>query len=157
MRFTNFLSTTIFVLPTRNIGPALLAAFQLPTPGAGEIGTPSAALNTWGGLEAQGQQNPNNTAPKAFVNIILFDKNYNFVDGTYMQVNSSTTPSLISASFTVTEPGYAYVFVSNENAAIADMYFDDVTMTFTPTNVIQYNEYYPFGLQTANSWTRVNW
>src|SRR5690606_525767 len=26
--------------------------------------------------------------------------------------------------------------------------------THTPTNVIQYNEYYPFGLQTSNSWTR---
>jgi RHS repeat-associated protein len=33
---------------------------------------------------------------------------------------------------------------------------DDVVMTYTPTNVIQYNEYYPFGLQTANSWTRTN-
>jgi RHS repeat-associated protein len=29
-------------------------------------------------------------------------------------------------------------------------------MTYTPTNVIQYNEYYPFGLQTASSWTRTN-
>jgi RHS repeat-associated protein len=27
-------------------------------------------------------------------------------------------------------------------------------VTQTKTNVIQYNEYYPFGLQTANSWTR---
>jgi RHS repeat-associated protein len=26
----------------------------------------------------------------------------------------------------------------------------------TPTNLVQYNEYYPFGLQTANSWTREN-
>jgi RHS repeat-associated protein len=29
-------------------------------------------------------------------------------------------------------------------------------MTHTKGNVIQYNEYYPFGLQTANSWTREN-
>ena len=29
-------------------------------------------------------------------------------------------------------------------------------MTVTPTNIIQSNEYYPFGLQTANSWTRDN-
>jgi hypothetical protein len=31
---------------------------------------------------------------------------------------------------------------------------DDVVMTYTPTNLIQYNEYYAFGLTTANSWTR---
>jgi RHS repeat-associated protein len=37
-----------------------------------------------------------------------------------------------------------------------DVYFDDVTMTYTPGNIIQYNEYYPFGLQTATSWTREN-
>ena len=29
-------------------------------------------------------------------------------------------------------------------------------MTHTKSNVIQYNEYYPFGQQTANSWTREN-
>ena len=34
------------------------------------------------------------------------------------------------------------------------MYFDDVKITHTKTPVLQYNEYYPFGLQTANSWTR---
>jgi len=37
-----------------------------------------------------------------------------------------------------------------------DVYFDDVKMTYTPTNILQSNEYYPFGLQTANSWTRDN-
>jgi tRNA A-37 threonylcarbamoyl transferase component Bud32 len=44
--------------------------------------------------------------------------------------------------------------VSNENPNLVDVYFDDVTMTLTKSNIIQYNEYYPFGLPTANSWTR---
>jgi len=48
------------------------------------------------------------------------------------------------------------VYISNENATAVDVYFDDITMTYTPTNVIQYNEYYPFGMQTADSWTRTN-
>jgi RHS repeat-associated protein len=34
------------------------------------------------------------------------------------------------------------------------VYFDDLKVTHTKSNVIQYNEYYPFGLQTASSWTR---
>jgi RHS repeat-associated protein len=56
----------------------------------------------------------------------------------------------------VKEAGYAFVYVSNENAAQTDVYFDDVKITYTPTNVIQYNEYYPFGLQANSSWTRDN-
>jgi RHS repeat-associated protein len=46
------------------------------------------------------------------------------------------------------------MFVSNENATLLDIYFDDVTMSITKGNIVQYNEYYPFGLQTANLWTR---
>ena len=47
-----------------------------------------------------------------------------------------------------------------------EVYFDDVTVTQTKSNLIQYNarppklqrrrEYYPFGQQTAGSWTREN-
>jgi RHS repeat-associated protein len=48
------------------------------------------------------------------------------------------------------------MFVSNESPTLVDVYFDDVTMTYTPGNILQYNEYYPFGLSTANSWTREN-
>ncbi len=44
----------------------------------------------------------------------------------------------------------------NENATQVDAYFDDVKMTYTPGNVIQSSEYYPFGMQTASSWTRDN-
>jgi len=46
------------------------------------------------------------------------------------------------------------MYVSNENATLVDVYFDDVKVTHTKSNVIQANEYYPYGLQTANSWTR---
>jgi RHS repeat-associated protein len=48
------------------------------------------------------------------------------------------------------------MYVSNENATLVDVYFDDVVMTYTKSNIVQYNEYYPFGLQTQNSWTREN-
>ena len=57
---------------------------------------------------------------------------------------------------TVKEEGFAYVYVSNESPTLVEFYVDDVVVTQTPSNVIQYNEYYPFGLQTANSWTRDN-
>gem|GEM_PF-5408043 len=45
---------------------------------------------------------------------------------------------------TVQEEGHAYVFISNESPTGIDIYFDDVTMIYTPSNVLQYNEYYPY-------------
>jgi len=63
---------------------------------------------------------------------------------------------LMSREYTIKEAGYVFMYVSNENATLVDVYFDDVVMTHTKGNVVQYNEYYPFGLQTANSWTREN-
>ena len=62
----------------------------------------------------------------------------------------------LSREYAIKEAAYVYMYISNENPTQVDVYFDDVTMTYTPSNVIQSNEYYPFGLQTANSWTRDN-
>ena len=62
----------------------------------------------------------------------------------------------LSREYAIKEAGYVYMYISNENPTQVDVYFDDVTMTYTPSNVIQSNEYYPFGMQTANSWTREN-
>jgi RHS repeat-associated protein len=137
---------------------ALLSAFSLSTPVSGEVGTASSGINSWGGLEAGGFANGsgNNGFPKAFVNIIMFDKNHNFLDVAYSQVTSSGAPGFLTASYTAKEEGYAYLYISNEQPTQTDVYFDDVKMTFTPTKVIQYNEYYPYGLQTAKSWTRTN-
>ena len=141
-----------------NFASALLSALALPTPAPGEFGTASSALNGWGTLAAGGfaDGSPNDGNPKAFVNIILFDKDYKFLDVAYAPVTSTGSPTLISSTYTVKEAGYAYLYISNEQPTQTNVYFDDVTISFTPTNVVQYNEYYPFGLQTQNSWTREN-
>ncbi|MFO0507734.1 MAG: RHS repeat domain-containing protein, partial [bacterium] len=57
---------------------------------------------------------------------------------------------------TVKEAGYMFVYLSYETASSNWVYFDDFKVTQTKTNVLQYNEYYAYGLQTANSWTREN-
>ncbi len=142
---------------------ALLSAYALPAPVGGEVGTPSAALNTWGGLVTGGSGGSGTV--KAFVNIIVFDKNYRLLDMMWDPIDASAnqvgaTPIIahdyMMREYTAKEESIVYMYVSNESPTLVDVYFDDVTMTYTPSNIVQYNEYYPFQNPTQNSWTRVN-
>jgi RHS repeat-associated protein len=123
---------------------ALLSAFNLSAPVAGETGTARSAINAWGAGEAAafGDGSTDNTDPKVFVNIIVFDRNYNFLDISYQQLTSS---GVMNASYTTKQPGYVYVYVSNEQQYQTDVYFDDINVTFTPSPVIQQQDYYSFG------------
>jgi RHS repeat-associated protein len=101
--------------------------------------------------------------PKAHVNIVIFDKNYNFIDVAYTRISDvarqvdasrDVDHEYLMAEYTVKQAGFVFMYVSNNSPV--NVCFDNVTITHTPTNVIQYNEYYPFGLQTSHSWTREN-
>jgi RHS repeat-associated protein len=144
---------------------ALTNAFGVSSSSTGEALKAYNTLNDYGGLVAVGTAHNSNGYPKLFVNILLFDKNYKLLDATWQQIDGGEQPvgngtklphDYMSAELTAKEAGFAYVYISHENATLVEGYFDDVVMTYTPTNVIQYNEYYPFGLTTANSWTREN-
>jgi RHS repeat-associated protein len=137
---------------------ALLSAFNLVAPAPGETGTPAAALESWGSVVAGGNGVGEGSAPRAFVNILQFDKNFNFLDIAYEQIaaGATTVHDLMEREITVREEGYVFVYLSNENASQVDVYFDDVEMTYTPGNIVQYNEYYPYGMQASTSWTREN-
>lgn len=124
------------------------------------------AVNTYGSWAAAGTAHEDDElSPKGFVTIMLFDKDYKFLDVAYDQLDEAyeqvgVTPKaphgFVIAEYTAREEGYAYAFISNESPTLVDIYFDDVTIGITKSNVIQYNEYYPFGLQTSRSWTRTD-
>lgn len=142
---------------------ALTGAFGVTSSSTGEMLKAYNTLNNYGGIIAGGGSGGSSSYPKLFVNILLFDKDYNFLDAAWEQIDGGeqigatpTNHDLMSKEVTVKEAGYAYVFLSNENPTLVEFYVDDVVITHTPTNVIQYNEYYPFGLQTSTSWTREN-
>jgi len=143
---------------------ALVTAFGYSVPPPTETGTAASALNTWGSVVAGGGGG-SSSGPEAFVNIIVFDKNYKLLDVAWEAIDPGAnqvggTPVVahdyMSREYTAREEGYIFAYVSNENATQVDVYFDDVVITQTKGNVVQYNEYYPFGLQAANSWTREN-
>jgi RHS repeat-associated protein len=66
----------------------------------------------------------------------------------------------------LTKSGFTFFWLSYDNDsnnclpvrsfAKTGVFFDDFKVSHTKTNVIQYNEYYPFGLQASTSWTRAN-
>jgi RHS repeat-associated protein len=52
------------------------------------------------------------------------------------------------------QPGYVYIYLSNENDKIVDVYFDELKITHVKSRVLQESHYYPFGLAMSTSWTR---
>jgi RHS repeat-associated protein len=140
-----------------NLVPLIAGAFGGVSGGTGDAGLKYAGVNstlTNYGLGA----NPGDAQPSAFLNYILFDKNYKVMDMGWQRVpaGSFTKQYVNIPTITVKEAGYLFVYLSYEDVSNNYVYFDDFKVTVTPTNIIQSNEYYPFGLQTANSWTRDN-
>jgi hypothetical protein len=85
---------------------------NLSTPAAGEFGTPRSAINAWANGEAAGfgDGTTDESDPKVFVTILIFDRNYNFLNTAYQQLTSS---GFMSATYKVTQPGYVYMYISN--------------------------------------------
>lgn len=124
-------------------------------------------LNYYAGTVTSGNHDTwatdDETPPKLFVTILFFDKEYNFVDAAWDQVGTAG----LQTSATVKEPphdllsktasapvaGFAYVFVSNEHPYSVDAYFDDVTVSHTPSQIVSSSDYYAFGL-AFNSYSR---
>lgn len=147
---------------------ALASAFGTYYGAPGELGKVYSGLNSFAGMVPGGDHDEDDeSVPKAFVTILLFDKEYNLVDAAWKQI---TTDGLQSSEtvkqpphdymyreVTVAEPGFAYVFVSNEHPTWVNVYFDDVTVTHTPSAIVSSSDYYAFGLQhtageRAGSW-----
>jgi RHS repeat-associated protein len=150
-----------------NFNGWLTSAFGVSAGSTGDALKVFNALNSFGGLVSAGTAHSNNAGePKAFVTILLLDKNFKLLDAAWDQLDDAYIQGsnisikdpfdFLTREVTIKEEGYAYVYVSNESPTIIDVYFDDVTVTHTPNNIVQVTEYYPYGLQTANSWTREN-
>ena len=100
------------------------------------------------------------TRPRAFVNWVLLDENFNIAkdsagnyirDGysNFQQVGDAdafTTHSLVNAP--INKNGYLYIYVSNQSPNM-DVYFDNLQVTHIKGPILEENHYYPFGLTMA--------
>jgi RHS repeat-associated protein len=78
------------------------------------------------------------------------------MSSTAKENGSDVSHELLSGSLTITEPGYVYVFLSNEQGTNPyEVYFDDFRVEQIKSPVIQAEDYYPFGL-SYNNYQREN-
>lgn len=101
-------------------------------------------------------------APKAFLNYILFDKDFvpydmgfDQIDESALETGSNVAHDELQLTALVTQPGYIYIYLSNENEKLVDVYFDDLMIEHKLSPVVQQDDYYAFGL-AFNSYTREN-
>jgi RHS repeat-associated protein len=104
------------------------------------------------------------TPPKAYLNYILFNHDMTqVIDFGFQRITSAALESgqdvpherLYFDDVTAKEPGYMYIYLSNENDTPVDVFFDDFKVEVVKSPIIQQDDYYPFGL-TFNSYQREN-
>ena len=91
--------------------------------------------------------------PKAYINYILLDEQFQYVSGSASGVGSSdevkshwqSDPAL--RDIAVNKNGYLYVYVSNESNV--DVFFDNLQIVHRPGPLLEETHYYPFGLTMA--------
>lgn len=100
--------------------------------------------------------NVRSSDPRAFLSYVLYDRNMGPVDFDQDQVTtaakiSPTNPTAashqrLSLSVTVEKEGYIYIYVSNQSDQNMDVYFDDLKITHTYSDIVSGGDFYPFGL-----------
>jgi|GEM_PF-2925458 len=101
--------------------------------------------------------------PKAYLCYILFNSSHAFQQFGYYQVHTDAEAGHERLYLDVVMPasGYLYTFVANESdvSTATSVYFDDFSIVHSKTTsalqVLQTQDYYPFGLQ-FNSYTTEN-
>jgi RHS repeat-associated protein len=96
---------------------------------------------------------PPTTVPKAYINYMFFDEQFQFVSGGFSRVGNSGTlkrhwfEDAGLQNISVPKNGYIFVYVSNESNL--NVFFDNVQVIHKPGALLEETHYYPFGLTMA--------
>lgn len=141
-----------------NFGAALTEAFNLTAGIPGEAGMAYDALNSYGAFIASGGKDDEENWPKGFLNILVFNKDFELVDVGYQQLDDEHVQSgsvkaqhqLLSRELVIRQAGYVYVYLSNEGEFEQQIGFDDYSVTLAHSDVIQQDEYFSFGMSISS-------
>jgi RHS repeat-associated protein len=140
------------------IGQVLAGTGGVVFEGASYAGSTSGFL--YAGLQDTGGSTG---GPKAYLNWLIFDRDFNFIDGGYSRMSSAPKEygqgvdheRMFSPDIVIDKPGYVYIYLSNEELTPVEVYFDDMKVEHVKGKVVQMDDFYPFGL-TFNSYSREN-
>jgi RHS repeat-associated protein len=101
--------------------------------------------------------------PKGYLRVLVFDKDSTFLTSYTEQLTNRAATEYQRLNITLTAPkdGYVQAYVGNESDT--DVYFDDLSIQYLPTLVVQENQYDPFGLDLVgisrygHTENRFNW
>ncbi len=102
-------------------------------------------------LNNQTTNNYNTTRPKAYLNWIYFDEQFNIVSSSSSaeQVGADQELKPHVQQTVASKCGFLYVYVSNETPDIP-VYFDNLQVSHIRSPLLETNEYYPYGLKMAS-------
>jgi RHS repeat-associated protein len=122
--------------------------------------TNTPGINATNGLFAN-QQNQSSTytnKPRAFINYIFFDEQFNCVatinnvpqSGASMVGNNSELKNHFTElqNLVAQKNGFVYIYCSNES--LVDVFFDNLQVVHTRGAILEENSYYPFGERMFN-------
>lgn len=88
------------------------------------------------------------TKPKAFLNWVLFDNQFNLVQTSsgFQQIGADRTLApIIVTNLPINSSGYLYIYNSNATPNV-DVLFDNLLVTHARGPLLEEDHYYPFGL-----------
>jgi RHS repeat-associated protein len=104
--------------------------------------------NNYQRLKEKNQEDDQPNRPKAYLNFVLFNDNFNLVEDNsgvrQVKSNADELQDLVVEAMPVTENGFLYVYTSNESQQ--DVYFDNIMLGLNSGPLLEETHYYPFGL-----------
>lgn len=87
-----------------------------------------------------------NGVPKAYLRTLVFDKDSTLITSYTQQLTMAAQNNYQRLRINLTAPqdGFVQAYVGNESDV--DVYFDDISIEYQPTLLVQENQYDPFGL-----------